>query len=122
MERKGGWKGKSKEEYEHETHPGGAQGGSKMVKSLNYVHLYCPVFCADYLNYFLGLSNRRGNEQLRQQKLLSLKSRLTSWTKYSQEGIGKNGQRVESDWSWSLSYRNTFDQVRYTMYIFVDFH
>ena len=59
-----------------------------MVKSLNYVHLYCPVFCADYLNYFLGLSNRPGNEQLRQQKLLSLKSRLTSWIKYSQEGIG----------------------------------
>ena len=80
-----------------------------MVKSLNYVYLYCPAFYADYLNYFLGLSNRRGNEQLRQQKLLSLKSRLTSWTKYSQEGIGKNGKRVESDWSWSLSYRNTFD-------------
>ena len=59
-----------------------------MVKSLNHVHLYCLVFCADYLNYFLGLSNRRGNQQLRQQKLLSLKSRLTSWTKYSQEGIG----------------------------------
>ena len=91
-----------------------------MVKSLNYVHLYCPVFCADYLNYFLGLSNRPGNEQLRQQKLLSLKSSLTSWTKYSQEGIGKNGKRVESDWSWSLSYRNTFDQVQCTMYIFVD--
>ena len=59
-----------------------------MVKSLNYVHLYCPVFCADYLNYFLGLSNRPGNEQLRQQKLLSLKSSLTSWIKYSKEGIG----------------------------------
>ena len=49
-----------------------------MVKSLNYVHVYCLVFCAYYLNYFLGLSNRRNNEQLRQQKLLSLKSRLTT--------------------------------------------
>ena len=48
-----------------------------MVKSLNYVHVYCLVFRAYYLNYFLGLSNRRNNEQLRQQKLLSLKSRLT---------------------------------------------
>ena len=49
-----------------------------MVKSLNYVHVYCPMFCADYLNYFLGLSNRRNNEQLRQQKLLSLESGLTT--------------------------------------------
>ena len=78
MERKGGWKGKSKEEKEHETHPEDAQRGSKMVKSLNYVHVYCLVFCAHYLNYFLGLSNRRNNEQLRQQKLLSLKSGLTT--------------------------------------------
>ena len=112
---KGGCKGKSKEEYEHETHLEDAQGGSKMVKGLNHVHLYCPVFCADYLNYFLGLSNRPGNQQLRQQKLLSLKSRLTSWTKYSQEGIGTMENELKVIGA-GLSRTGTLS----TRYLFVD--